>query len=108
MGCFTVLVVASSFALTWLRMRSGSVWPAVLAHAAHNAFVQGAFDPLAIDSSASRILLGEFGLALPLAAGVAGFCFWIKRAQLSCDQLTTGPFRRPPLPNRKEDVDDLV
>lgn len=38
-GAFTIGIMAASFPLAWLRLRSGSVWPAVLFHAAHNAFV---------------------------------------------------------------------
>jgi membrane protease YdiL (CAAX protease family) len=82
LGCFTGLVVSSAFVLTWLRMRSGSVWPAVLAHAAHNALVQDALDPLAAEGAARRLLLGEFGLALPLAAGVLALYVWTKRGAL--------------------------
>ena len=43
LACFTVSVVAVSFVYTWLRLRSGSVFPAALLHATSNAFM-GAFE----------------------------------------------------------------
>ncbi len=38
--CFTVLVIGISFALIWLRLKSGSLWTAVLLHTSHNIFIQ--------------------------------------------------------------------
>ncbi|HEY4275772.1 MAG TPA: type II CAAX endopeptidase family protein [Rhizomicrobium sp.] len=38
MTCFVLMVVGSSVILTWLRLRSDSVWPCVLCHASHNVF----------------------------------------------------------------------
>ncbi len=40
LACFTVMIVATSFIAAWLRLRSGSVWPAVFFHASHNMFIQ--------------------------------------------------------------------
>ncbi len=38
--CFTVLAVGISFPFAWLRLKSGSLWTAVILHAAHNVFIQ--------------------------------------------------------------------
>ena len=38
---FVVTVVSGGVLMGWLRLRTGSVWPAVLAHSAHNAAVAG-------------------------------------------------------------------
>lgn len=74
--CFAVLVVGISFVFAWLRLRSGSVWPAALLHASHNLFVQGVFDPLTRDTGHTAYVSGEFGLALALAAVLLGAIFW--------------------------------
>ena len=37
-ACFTLLVIGASFVHTWLRMRSKSLWPSALFHAAGNGF----------------------------------------------------------------------
>lgn len=38
---FLLSTIPYSFLLTWLRVRTGSIWPAVLSHAAINAFASG-------------------------------------------------------------------
>ena len=43
---FTWMVVASSFVYAWLRLKSGSLWTAVILHASHNLYIQDIFDPL--------------------------------------------------------------
>jgi len=70
--CFTAMTVGISFALAWLRLKSGSLWPAAIMHASHNLFIQGIFDPLTRNAGLTEYFTGEFGLALALAAmGVA-------------------------------------
>ena len=72
---FTAGIIAASFPLAWLRLRSGSVWPAVLAHAAHNAFVNDVlareFQPTGPVGAA---FVGESGFGL--AAGYAVLAWW--------------------------------
>ncbi len=41
---FMIDVVAAGYLAAYLRLRSGSVWPAALFHAAWNAVIQGPFD----------------------------------------------------------------
>ena len=53
-----------SFVWTWMRLKSGSLWPGVVFHAAHNTFIQQFFDPLTVDNSKTRYVAGEFGAAL--------------------------------------------
>src|SRR5260370_4013672 len=47
--CFTIMVVGMSFAMNWLRLRSGSLWTAVFFHASHNLFIQRILTPLTLD-----------------------------------------------------------
>jgi uncharacterized protein len=61
LGCFVVSVLAISVVLTWLRIRSGSVW---LLHASHNLFIQSLFTPLTHANARSGYVIGEFGLGL--------------------------------------------
>jgi len=39
--CFTVTLTSVSFAFSWLRIRSGSLWTGVLLHAMHNTLNKG-------------------------------------------------------------------
>jgi membrane protease YdiL (CAAX protease family) len=75
-GCFAVMVVGISFPLAWLRLRSGSVWPAALLHASHNLFIQGFFDTVTVDTGVTKYLLSEFGAVLALAAVITAWLFW--------------------------------
>lgn len=80
--CFTVLVVGSSFAYAWLRLVSGSIWPAVILHAAHNVFIQAILNPLTGYTAPTPYVIGEFGAGLALAAVVIAFLFWRRRSEL--------------------------
>lgn len=64
--CFTILVLGSSFLLSWIRLRSNSVWPCAILHASHNLFVQSVFTPLTGPTGEiTPYAIGEFGFALP-------------------------------------------
>jgi hypothetical protein len=88
------MVVSLSVPMAWLRLRSGSVWPAAILHASHNLFVQGFFDRVTVDSGPTRWLTGEFGAALALAIGATAWLFWRRRdaASLPDEPLPTHLF----------------
>ena len=44
----TIMLPFLSFVWTWMRLKSGSIWPGVLLHASHNTFIQSFFDPLTV------------------------------------------------------------
>jgi len=78
--CFTLMVVAISVPMAWLRLRSASLWPAAILHASHNLFVQGFFDQVTVDTGPTPWWSGEFGAALVVALGVVAWLFWRARA----------------------------
>lgn len=80
--CFAVMVVGMSFAYTWLRIKSGSLWPAAILHASHNLFIQGIFTPFTGNSGPTPYIIDEFGIGLALAAIVIAYIFWRKREDL--------------------------
>jgi membrane protease YdiL (CAAX protease family) len=80
--CFAVMVVAMGFPFAWLRLRSGSVWPAAILHASHNLFVQAFFDRVTVDTGPTKWLTGEFGAGLALAFIAVGWIFWRARASV--------------------------
>jgi len=69
--CFSVMLVALSYIMGYLRLRSGSLWPCVLLHATHNTFVQGIFDPLTAPVGWAKYITTEFGAGLAVAMVVA-------------------------------------
>jgi len=66
--CFAALLYPVSAFMAWLRLRSDSFWPAALAHAAHNAFIQSVFASAMVPDGTTAWLVGEFGIITPLAA----------------------------------------
>jgi len=74
--CFVFTIVPEAVAFAWLRMRSGSIWPSVVFHSAHNAFVQAFFDPMTINTGNTHYFTGECGAAmLPFAVLLAFYCW---------------------------------
>lgn len=80
--CFTIMVVGTSFAFAWLRLKSGSLWTGVILHASHNVFIQAFFTPLTGPTSWSAYVIDEFGVGLALAAVVVAYLFWRRRGKL--------------------------
>lgn len=83
MLCFTVMAMSVALMLAWLRLRTGSLWPAAILHAAHNLAIQGFFDRVTVDTGSTRWLTGEFGAALAVTTGVAAWMFWRTRGQVT-------------------------
>jgi membrane protease YdiL (CAAX protease family) len=80
MTCFTLMVVGSSVILTWLRLRSNSVWPCALCHASHNVFIQSFFTPLTgARGSVTAYMIDEFGVALALTVLGTAILVWRAR-----------------------------
>lgn len=63
-ACFTGGIIAMSYIMGYLRVRSDSIWPCVLLHATHNTFVQGIFDPLTASVGWAKYATTEFGLGM--------------------------------------------
>jgi membrane protease YdiL (CAAX protease family) len=80
--CFSVMIIGISFPFAWLRLKSGSLWGAVLMHAAHNLFIQAIFNQLTSDTGITEYVIDEFGIALALMAPVVAYLFWRKRNEV--------------------------
>jgi membrane protease YdiL (CAAX protease family) len=83
--CFAVMVIAMGFPFAWLRLRSGSVWPAAILHASHNLFVQAFFDRVTVDTGPTKWLTGEFGAGLAFAFIGLAWIFWGARRSVEAD-----------------------
>ena len=66
-----------------MRLKSGSIWPGVVLHAAHNTFFQQFFDPLTVDNGKTRYIAGEFGAGLAVISILMAFYFWKRRNELT-------------------------
>ena len=81
--CTTISIVAISYVLAWFRLKSGSIWTAVLIHTSHNLFMQEVFPSLTVNTKYTKYIIGEFGIGLVLVALFLAFFFWKKRNQLA-------------------------
>ena len=61
---FLATVVGIGFVISWLRLSTGSVWPAVVLHGAWNATIQGAFDT---STKGASVWVGESGILVAAA-----------------------------------------
>jgi len=83
-----ITVTAMTFPISWLRLKSGSVWPAVLLHASHNLYIQRVFDPLTIEnSSLSKYMIGESGVVMMVILIGTAVIFWQLRGRLPNQRL---------------------
>jgi len=76
LACFTLMVVADSFILAWLTLRSKSLWPAAILHGSHNLFIQSIFTPLTRDTGPTKYVIDEFGIGLVVTIGIAAILTW--------------------------------
>jgi membrane protease YdiL (CAAX protease family) len=67
---FVVSATAFGVFVGWLRLRTGSLWPAVLGHASHNVAIMWVGDALEGDGAAMEHLAGESGLVTVAAYAV--------------------------------------
>ena len=83
MTCFFVEIMGSSVIMTWLRLRSGSLWTAAVMHGSHNLFIQAFFTPItAPRGTITPWAIDEFGFVLPLVMSVFAIYFWRRRHEL--------------------------
>jgi uncharacterized protein len=80
--CFTLMVIADSYIMGWMRLKSGSLWTAAIMHASHNLFIQAIFDRMTATAGRALYITTEFGAGLVLTAGTFAIYFWSRRAEV--------------------------
>ena len=82
---FYATVVAASFVYGYLRIYTGSVWPASLAHAVHNAAwgALGAFTVTSYPVLVNKYLVGDFGVLILVGAVIGAV--WLNRRLMKGD-----------------------
>jgi CAAX protease family protein len=76
--CFTLCIMCMSVIITYFRLKTDSLWPAVIFHMSHNVFLQKFFDPMTATTPESAWFLGEFGAAVPATLLVLAAVYWKK------------------------------
>jgi uncharacterized protein len=94
MPCFVVLVLSLSVGMSWLRLRSGSLWTGAIAHASINLFNQGFFAPMtSTRGSVTAYSIDESGFMLPVVLAFAGLAFWLMRGRLGARRISASDLR---------------
>jgi membrane protease YdiL (CAAX protease family) len=91
MLCFTVMAIAFSFIMAWMRLKSGSVWTATLLHAAHNVVIQTILTPLTVDTGPTEYIIDEFGVGIAMVYVIVALIFWRMRDQLPAPSAEQAP-----------------
>ena len=82
MVMFFLSMIGGSTLFAWIRLRSGSIWPAVLLHGFDNYFVQTFYPAITATTEAGGAMLGEFGWCVVFISIVIGLLFWYLRYML--------------------------
>jgi hypothetical protein len=81
-GCLIVIGMSATFTMNWIRLKSGSLWTAVLMRTGHSLFLLGLLQPMTRGPASVWYLIGEYGGILALANLIIGFIFWTMRDRL--------------------------
>jgi membrane protease YdiL (CAAX protease family) len=75
--------IGLTFIMNWYRIKSGSVWTAVIFHAALNIYNQGFFQNMTVKTSwLTHYVSGEHGFMLAIVSAAAAYLFWRGRDSL--------------------------
>jgi membrane protease YdiL (CAAX protease family) len=75
---FTLGMVSMSVIMAFLRLKTGSLWPAVTFHMSHNVFLQKFFAPMTETNANSSWFVDEFGAVVPAILVVLATVYWRK------------------------------
>ncbi len=75
---FTIGLMSMSVIMTYFRLKTNSLWPAVILHMSHNVFLQKFFTPMTAEVPSSVWFIDEFGAILPITIFIFAIYFWRK------------------------------
>ena len=91
LSCFSISLIGLGVFLTWLRLVSKSVLPAILFHGVHNVLIWGVFERATLDKIQTTYVTTEFGIGMSAAAAMVGYICWAKRAATERDRAPRRP-----------------
>ena len=72
---FSVFITATGIIMAYFRMKTNSLWPAVIYHASSNIFIQKLFTPITITNTDSAWYIDEFGAVMAIVATCVALYF---------------------------------
>lgn len=76
--CFTLCIMSMSVIMTYIRLKTDSLWPAVIFHMSHNIFLQKFFGSMTEANANSAWFVDEFGAVVPAVILVPAIFYWRK------------------------------
>jgi membrane protease YdiL (CAAX protease family) len=76
--CFSIALIGLGVFLSWLRLSSNSIWPAIIFHGVHNSIIWRAFDHATGRGAMTVYVSTEFGLGFAIAGAVIGCVYWTR------------------------------
>lgn len=73
---FTLSTTSSGVIMAYLRLKSGSLWTAVIFHMSLNVFLQKVFTPLTLENQNSDWYMDDSGAVLAIVTSIAALYFW--------------------------------
>jgi uncharacterized protein len=71
--CFSIGLIGTGAFLSWIRLASGSVWPAVIFHGVHNSVIWGIFERATSRGTGVAYVTTEFGAGFALVGVAVGY-----------------------------------
>jgi membrane protease YdiL (CAAX protease family) len=78
LACFTVMIISTGTIYGLIRLKSRSVWPAVVMHAVHNALIQWLLDMMTVETGKGAWFAGEFGAALAVFTAIIAIVIFLR------------------------------
>lgn len=75
---FTLFITSTGVIMAYLRLKSGSLWTAVIYHASSNIFIQKLSTPITVQNTDSSWFIDEFGAVIAIVACCVAVYFWRK------------------------------
>jgi uncharacterized protein len=79
------MVIADSYTLGWLRLKSGSLWTGAILYASHNLFlfIKAIFERMTAPVGRVLYVTTEFGAGFVLTTGACALYLWTRRNELA-------------------------
>ncbi len=71
----TIALLGMSAMTAWMRLRSGSIWPVVIWHGAHNFLIQTVILAMTVRTEFSEYVVDDFGLGVMASGAVLAVIF---------------------------------
>jgi membrane protease YdiL (CAAX protease family) len=91
LASLTIAIVGLSAMTAWMRLKSGSIWPAVIWHGLHNLLIQAVFLPMTIDAEFSEFVVDDFGIGVMITGVVLAIVFLGRGMKISTEGVSSSP-----------------